>query len=339
MVAENRKKQINCLPASSGQTDPFGPQGSVSPRKQRSDVKKQRNIRHFVSPAFLLASALIVYVFHEPAFQHFAPEANRHIVRQVAIAVAIFSGASLLARMIVAALARTGEGKKRAPKLLGELMTATLFAIATVATVAILLGQSSSGVIASSGLIIAVLGFAIRNVLADVLSGIALGLEAPFRIGDWIEIDGAIRGKVIEIGWRTTRLLTRNDTYMILPNSQISRQRVTNFSAPKKHYRATLEIVLGHDIPVSQGKELLSAAAASTKSVMKSPRPDARAVSYDTDGVRYVVRYWVPSFVDDINCRDEMLVAVDAFIRERGLPPPYSRIKLVPVPPEFDKAG
>ncbi len=302
-------------------------------------MEAQSKIRHFLSPALLLAVSIAVYIFHEPAFQHFAPEANRDALRQVAMAIAFFSGASLLARVIVAALGRTGEGRKRVPKLLGELVTAALFTVATVATVAMLLGQSAGGVLASSGLIIAILGFAIRNVLADVLSGVALGLEAPFRIGDWIEIDGAIRGKVIEIGWRTTRLLTRNDTYMILPNSQISRQRMVNFSAPKKHYRATLEIVLGHDIPVSQGKELLSAAAASATSVMKSPKPDVRALSYDTEGVRYIVRYWVPSFVDDIDCRDEMLVAVDAFIREHGLPPPYSRIRLVPVPPEFDKGG
>jgi len=95
---------------------------------------------------------------------------------------------------------------------LRELVTAALFLAAMVATVAMLLGQSAGGALASSGLIIAILGFAIRNVLADVLSGIALGLEAPFRIGDWVEIDGAIRGRVIEIGWRTTRLQTRNDT-------------------------------------------------------------------------------------------------------------------------------
>src|SRR5690606_40164218 len=110
--------------------------------------------------------------------------------------------------------------------------TAALFLAATAATIAMLLGQSAGGALASSGLIIAILGFAIRNVLADVLSGVALGLEAPFRIGDWIEIDGTIRGKVIEIGRRTTRLQTRNDIYMILPNSQISRQRVTNFRPP-----------------------------------------------------------------------------------------------------------
>jgi small-conductance mechanosensitive channel len=95
--------------------------------------------------------------------------------------------------------------------------------------------------------------------------------------------------------------------------------------------------VLGHDISVSQGKELLATAAASTKSVMKSPKPDVRALSYDTHGVRYTVRYWVPSFVDDIDCRDEMLVAADAAIRERGLPPPYSRIKLVPQESDKDE--
>lgn len=103
-------------------------------------------------------------------------------------------------------------------------------------------------------MIIAILGFAIRNVLADVLSGIAIGVEAPYRIGDWVEFDPVTLGRVIEIGWRTTRILTPNDTYMILPNSQISRQMLTNYSAPRKQYQAKLEIILGHDISILDGK-------------------------------------------------------------------------------------
>jgi small-conductance mechanosensitive channel len=292
-------------------------------------LKSQRRFHHFLWPALLLAISVASYVFLEPAFRHFAPEADRLPAHRLIIACLYFSGAWLLARSLVAVLQRNRNGRRKVPRLLGELITAALFLAATAATIATLLGQSAAGALASSGLIIAVLGFAIRNVLADVFSGIALGLEAPFRIGDWIEIDGTIRGKVIEIGWRTTRLLTRNDTYMILPNGQISRQRMTNFSAPKKHYRATLEIILGHDIPVGQAKALLTAAATSTASAMKSPKPDTRALSYDTEGVRYSIRYWVPSFVDDIDCRDEMLVAVDRAIRESGLPAYYSRIQLV----------
>src|SRR5690606_31158932 len=109
-----------------------------------------------------------------------------------------------------------------------------LFLAAAVATVILVFGDSLSGALASSGLFLAVLGFAIRNSLADVLSGIALGVEAPYRIGDWVEIDTTLRGRVVEIGWRTTRLLTPDDTYSILPNSQIARQRLTNYSAPRR---------------------------------------------------------------------------------------------------------
>src|SRR5690606_9627675 len=99
-------------------------------------------------------------------------------------------------------LSRQGnsKGRRRAPRLVRELVSVTLFTVATMLAVGVLIGRSSGGVLASSGLIIAILGFAIRNVLADVLSGIALGLEAPFRIGDWVEFDTVTAGRVIEIG-------------------------------------------------------------------------------------------------------------------------------------------
>ncbi|VDL08873.1 mechanosensitive channel protein [Bordetella pertussis] len=179
-----------------------------------------------------------------------------------------------------------------------ELVSATLFAIATVATIGVFLGQSAGGILASSGLIIAILGFAIRNVLADVLSGIAIGVEAPYRIGDWVGFDATIRGRVTEIGWRTTRILTPNDTYMILPNSQISRQMLTNYSAPRKQYQGELEIVLSHDISISDGKQLLFDAALSTspaESLAPGQKPRVRATAYTAEGVTYKIKYWVPS--------------------------------------------
>lgn len=277
----------------------------------------------------MLAVALAAFIFHEQVFASLSIKAEGDAVRKLSIVVGYFAAAALVARIIVAAIRRRNRGQRKVPKLLGELITAALFLVAFAAAVALFLGQSAGGALASSGLMIAVLGFAIRNVLADVLSGVALGLEAPFRIGDWVEFDGTIRGKVIEIGWRTTRLLTRHDTYMILPNSQISRQRLTNFSAPKKHYRASLDILLGHDISISVAKRLLADAALSSSAVMQNPKPDVRAMEYGHDGIRYAVRYWVPSFVDDIDCRDQVLAAIDAAIREAKLPVPASRVRLI----------
>src|SRR3546814_6459513 len=62
--------------------------------------------------------------------------------------------------------------------------------------------------------------------------------------------------------------------------------------------------------------------------ILGDPPPDTRIRSYDAAGIQYAVRYWVPSFADDIDCRDAVLSAVDAAIRERGLPPPRARFHL-----------
>ena len=238
-----------------------------------------------------------------------------------------FSAAWLAGRLIGLALERIGTRQRRIPKLLQELISVGLFLAATIATIMLVLGQSMSGALASSGLIVAVVGFTLRNVIGDVFAGIALGLEAPYRIGDWVEVEGIVKGRVIEIGWRTTRLVTRDQTYMILPNSQLARQRIINYSAPRPHYRAKVELTLDHAIPVAEAKRLLTDAARGSELIRRDPAPDCRVVSYDAAGITYSVRYWVPSFAEEVDCRDSILERIDAAMRARDLPAPHSRIR------------
>jgi small-conductance mechanosensitive channel len=74
-----------------------------------------------------------------------------------------------------------------------------------------------------------VIGFALRNVISDVFVGIALGIDHPYRIGDWIETAQGSAGKVAEITWRTTRLIDRNGFVIIVPNGLAARQRLINY--------------------------------------------------------------------------------------------------------------
>lgn len=282
-----------------------------------------------VWPTVATIASLAVYLLHQPVLDSYDLGIEAEAVRLLSGSACYFASAWLGGRLIGIALERVGLNRRRVPKLLQELVSVALFLAASIATVMLVFGQSMSGALAGSGLLIAILGFAIRNVLADVLSGIALGLEGPYRIGDWVEIDSTIRGRVVEIGWRTTRLLTRDDTYMILPNSQIARQKLTNYSAPRRQYRAQLQIVLNHDLPVAEAKTLLAQAAATPSVILRDRQPDARVVSYDADGIRYAVRYWVPSFVEDIDCRDAVLSAIDAALRDRNIAPPHTRLRLV----------
>ncbi|WP_051357610.1 mechanosensitive ion channel family protein [Leisingera caerulea] len=245
-------------------------------------------------------------------------------------ALAYFAAAWLVSRITSLALDQAAVRRRPYPRLLKDIIAALLFLIAFAATVSLFMGQGAFGALAGSGLVLALLGFAIRNVVADTLSGIALGVEGPFRIGDWIDIDGLARGKVIEIGWRTTRLLTRDRTYMILPNSQIARQRITNYSAPKPEYRAQVNIVLDHSMPIDRAREVMLEALRGAKLIQLDPAPDVRVLAYEEGGITYALRYWLSRFDRDIDCRDEVFTLVDEALRNAGTIAPYRRIEVIP---------
>jgi small-conductance mechanosensitive channel len=278
-------------------------------------------------PAVLFAAGVVAYAAHEEAAAALGLDLDPGVVRLLTGGACYFAAAWLGSRLVGIAL--MAKSRQRVPKLLQEILTAVFFFVALIATAMLVLGLSVSGALASSGIVVAVVGFAIRNVVADTLSGIALGLEAPYRIGDWVDIDGVINGRVVEIGWRTSRLLSRDSTYMIVPNSQIARQKLTNFSAPQKHYRAQLQITLNHRVDAASAKRILVTAAKRSTLILSEPAPDARVLVYSTEGIVYAVRYWVPSFANDIDCRDSVLSEIDAALRAAMVPPPQRALQLV----------
>ena len=290
-------------------------------------MKLPKLLRRIAWPLIATAASILLYLSYEWAADTLA--LDQEAMQLVAGTIAYFASAWLGGRLVGVALERSASSQRRVPKLLQELVSAAFFLAALIATIMLILGQSMSGALASSGLVLAVLGFAIRNVVADALSGIALGLEAPYRIGDWVDIDGVTKGRIVEIGWRTTRLLTRDSTYMILPNSQIARQKLTNYSAPRRNYRAQVQLTVSHQVPVERARTILAEAAARSDLVLHDPAPDARALSYESGGMLYAVRYWVPSFAEEIDCRDSVLGKIDVALRDHDVPPPHEWVRIM----------
>ncbi len=293
-------------------------------------MSARQHMRRLVWPAvlLLLSIALSVFAFHAST-SHLLGDAE--ILPLGVTALVYFAIAWLGSRLIAMALdqATTRTRRRPYPRLLKDLIAAVLFLLAFAATVALFMGQGAAGALAGSGLVLAMLGFAIRNVVADTLSGIALGVEGPFRIGDWIDIDGLARGKVIEIGWRTTRVLTRDSTYLILPNSQIARQRITNYSAPRAQYRAQVSIMLDRAIPIAQAREVMLTAMQQATLIQQDPAPDVRVQSMEAGGTVFALRYWLTRFDRDIDCRDEIFSRVDEALRELGDVAPRQRVALL----------
>ncbi len=287
----------------------------------------KQHAKRLVWPTFLVVLSVGLILFSSSLTDLF----GEHDTLVLSVkALSYFASAWLVSRVISMALDRATVRRRPYPRLLRDLIAAVLFLIAFAATVSLFMGQGAIGALAGSGLILAMLGFAIRNVVADTLSGIALGIEGPFRIGDWVDIDGLARGKVIEIGWRTTRILTRDSTYMILPNSQIARQRISNYSAPRPQYRAQVLITLDHTMPIDKARKVMLAAVVKAKLIQQEPSPDVRVLSYDEGGITYALRYWLSRFDRDVDCRDEVYSLVDEALREVGNLAPRRRIEIVP---------
>ncbi|WP_323037054.1 mechanosensitive ion channel family protein [Pararhodobacter sp.] len=288
----------------------------------------RQHVRGLVWPAIfvLLSFALVITLLEVevPALNGY----DENLLLGVT-ALAYFATAWFVSRIFALALDHASARRRPFPRLLKDLIAALLFLFAFAATGAMFMGQGAIGAVAGSGLILAMLGFAIRNVVADTLSGVALGVEGPFRIGDWVDIDGLARGKVIEIGWRTTRVMTRDSAYLILPNSQIARQRITNYSAPRPQYRAQLSILLDHSIPIATARAIMLGAVKDAKLIMHDPAPDVRVVSYEEGGIAYAVRYWLTRFDRDVDCRDEVYGLIDSALRKHGNVAPRRRVELV----------
>lgn len=279
--------------------------------------------RRVVWPVLLLALALSMILFET----HIAERTHVPLGQSGGV-LAFLAAAWLGSRMFGLFAERRSHRKRPYPRLFHDLVATLLFLIALVSSAALLLDQGVLGALAGSSLVLAMLGFAIRNVVADTLSGIALGIEAPYRISDWIDIEQVARGRVIEIGWRTTRILTADSTYMILPNSQIARRRITNFSAPKPQYRAQLVIKLGHDLPVKTAKSLILKTLSGAKLIQAAPPPDVKVQELASDGIHYAVQFWLSRFERDADARDEVLSLIDCALRHENIPAPRVQIQL-----------
>jgi len=236
-------------------------------------------------------------------------------LRNAAITLAVLLGAHLLYILARTHWNRRDKALRPVPKVALDILRIGLYAVAGLIAVSLFLQEDFSGFLTASGLVIALLGFAIRNVVADIFSGLALGIEAPFRIGDWVMIDGLATGRVQDIGWRTTRLVTSDSTYVILPNSQISHQRITNYSAPRKEYRAHVELTLPVDFSVAAAKAAVRLALTAAELSVQDKRSEVEVVQYHPQGITYRIKYWVPQHDKEMSYRNEIISRIDAQLR------------------------
>lgn len=255
------------------------------------------------------------------------------LLRRMAATVAWLT-ATVLAIRLLGALVWDGLVPRstalRVPRLLRQLLAAVLFLLGGAAMLNQVWGVALAAVLATTGVFGIVFGLALRNILADFFSGIALNLEKPFRLDDFVVMRmrghrDAIAGVVREINWRSTRVLTPEDNLISVPNSVVAAATLENLSFPSPVSELELEIVLDWSVDPAIIETVLAAAMVETwvsGATSGEQPPKCRIGRLDGNGVAYKIIYLIdPRRKAKGPARHALLSCVHKHLRHAGLRP------------------
>ncbi len=258
-------------------------------------------MRPLLTPGLLLLGAIVVRLVAPLLAAHAAVrEAVPTEAVERASHAAVWLAATFLAvRAFELLLAGRFERRsgRRPPGLVFLLVAIVAWTGSLTAMAAAVFGVSLTGALTTSSVLLAILGFALRSLIADLFYGITMALERPFEIGDWIAGDDDVVGRVDEFSWRAVKLVTRDNVKIVLPNSQVASARVINYDQPDPACRTNLRITLGHEIEPARAKRLLLSAVQQVPESASVGRPaEAVIAGAEGHGLSWELRFWSPDF-------------------------------------------
>lgn len=156
-----------------------------------------------------------------------------------------------------------------------------------------------------------VIGLAAQATLADIITGIVLLIDRPFRIGDRIRIEKLDTwGDVIEIGWRSTRILTRDNRLVVIPNSIIGVDLITNYSIPGRMFRVETNVVISYGPDIEYVRNLIIEAMKQETWIMHEQPIQALLLEFTGSGVKFKARCWIENYVETRVSEDRLNTAI-----------------------------
>jgi CRP-like cAMP-binding protein len=145
----------------------------------------------------------------------------------------------------------------------------------------------------------------LQDTLGNLFAGLAIQIEKPFRVGQWVAI-GDREGQVQEITWRATKLRTKNGQFLIVPNSVMGKEPILNHSEPTVPTRIDVEIGASYSVPPNDVKRAMHEAIANAPLAMKAPEPQVTIKGFGASSVDYLAQFWIEDYAVDRAARDQV---------------------------------
>ncbi len=185
---------------------------------------------------------------------------------------------------------------------------------------------------ASAGIAGIAVALAAKDTLANFFGGISIFVDRVFAVGDYIIIDDTDRGEVVDIGIRSTRIKTRDDVLITIPNSILANAKIVNESAPQPRFRIRIPVGVAYGSDLDQVERVLLAVAAANPAVVEEPAPRVRLRRFGDSSVDFELLCWIndPAF-KGLETHNLLRAVYTAFEREGiTIPFPQRDVHLIP---------
>jgi small-conductance mechanosensitive channel len=279
------------------------------------------------SPVFLSVVLVGLYV----AAGLLSPPGTVHMIVQgtlKTIAVLLWTGASLrITGMLLERLSRLADRVRWLDaRTLPLFSNSAKVVIVGLAVYFLLLSWNIevTAWLASAGIVGLALGLAAKDTLANLFGGLAILVDAPYKVGDFIMLDSGERGRVTKIGLRSTRILTRDDIEITIPNAQIANAKIVNESGgpwQKERVRVTVSVAYGSD--VDRVREVLLETVRAVPEVSREPEPRVRFREFGESALIFQVLCWIDEPVLRGRAVDAINTAIYKKLRTEGIEIPF----------------
>jgi small-conductance mechanosensitive channel/CRP-like cAMP-binding protein len=167
-----------------------------------------------------------------------------------------------------------------------------------------------------------VVGFALQNTLGNLFAGLAIQIEKPFRIGEWVRI-ADIDGLVSEITWRAVKVRTKSGNFVVVPNSKLADDIIINYSEPTRDTR--LEVLVGahYDVPPNRVKAVILDGLKRDSLISTERDPEVTIADFAESAITYRVWVWIADFATDYQTYDRIRSAIYYAFRRHDIVIPY----------------
>jgi len=177
--------------------------------------------------------------------------------------------------------------------------------------------------LASAGVIGIAVGFAARDTLANLFAGFFIIADSSYSIGDYIILGSGERGSVVNVGIRSTRIRTRDDVEIIVPNSEMANSKIINESGGlRDRYRVRVQVGVAYGSDLDKVCALLCQVASDHPEVAKKPEPRVRNRGFGESSIDFELLCWISDPADRGRIKHDLYMAIDkAFSREKVVIP------------------